>query len=437
MDVDKAIQWIHSRKKFTKKPGLMRIQHLLHLLGNPEKSVRAIHIAGTNGKGSVVTYLSELFQTAGYNVGTFMSPYIDMFNERISWNGEPISDTELVKLIKVVRPLVEEMDQDPELEGMTEFDIITAMMFYYFAKKQPDIVILEVGLGGMYDPTNVIHNPLITAITTVSYDHMDVLGPSILDIVKQKAGIFKPEVPVVLGKLDDLAKEYCIEYANTLHSPVFCYGDDFGAKYLGYSEKKHGEKFSYCDQKRNCKKLITPLLGQHQVENVAVALQIFDLIVKREKMHVSTGDIQRALNNVTLSGRMEIFQEDPLIMLDGAHNGAAIQNLVANLETNYQNYRIHLLFAAIKGKNYTEMIERLIKIPNVDLIITTFDLPKAVPCCDYSLFNELDNVTIEPNWRHAFFNLLKKVEDDQDMIVVTGSLYFISEVRRFLINANF
>ena len=436
MDVDTAVSWIHSRKKFTKTPSLTRIQHLLHLLGNPEQSVKAVHVAGTNGKGSVVAYLSELFKTVNYTVGTFMSPYVDNFNERISLNGEPITDTELVKLVKVVKPLVEEMDKIEDLSGMTEFDLITAMMFYYFAQKNPDIVILEVGLGGMYDPTNVVVNPLVTAITTVSYDHTNILGSDLLEISKQKAGIFKPEIPVVVGNVDNKVKEYIKNYAKTLHSPYYIYGEEYESQYLGYNAKKNAEKFNYKDEYHTYKRLLTPMLGKYQVENVAVALQIFDLVIQRESLHVSTSDIQKALNHTSLSGRMEIFQDNPLIILDGAHNVDAISQLSENLKTNYRDYRIHVLFAAIKDKLYDEMINELLTIPNIDITITTFDLHKAIPCQNYEKYEHLDNVNIVENWRKAFFDLLKKTEDDEDMIVVTGSLYFISEVRRFLINAN-
>lgn len=437
MDVDKAIAWIHGRKKFSITPSLTRVQHLLNLLDNPENKINAIHIAGTNGKGSVVTYLSELFQATGYDVGTFMSPYIDAFNERININSEPISDTELVKLIKKIQPLVEEMDQDEELSGITEFEIITVMMFYYFATKQLDIVILEVGLGGTYDPTNVITNPLLTAITTISDDHTDILGSSLLDITKQKVGIFKPEVPAVLGNLPSECMEYCVKYAKSIHSPVYEYSKDYQVEYLGYSSKKHGEKFNYKDSYNKYKRLITPLLGEYQVQNASLALQIFDLISQREKLHLSTNEIQKALNNVKLSGRMEVFQEEPLIILDGAHNCDAIDKLVYNLKNKYQNYKIHMLFASMKGKNYDNMIDKLLEVPNLDLTLTTFDIPKAVPCSSYYEFKDFSNIQIDDNWRQAFFNLLKKVEDENDVIVITGSLYFISQVRRFLINANF
>lgn len=436
MDVDTAIQWIHNRKKFSKTPGLTRVQHLLHLLGNPEQNIRAVHIAGTNGKGSTVAYLTQLFQAAGYRVGSFTSPYIEAFNERICINGDPIPDMELVHLIKKIQPLVAEMDQDPELEGITEFEITTAMMLYYFANQSLDIVLLEVGLGGMYDPTNVIVNPLVTAISTIGYDHMDILGETIEAITQQKIGIFKPEVPVVLGNLSEKAKKTCEDYAQTLHCSVYKYGEDYTVNYLGRSSKKVGERFTYKDQNHCYKRLLTPLIGVHQVDNAALALQIFDIVASRDKLHVSTNEIQRAFNNVYWPGRMEIVQDEPFIIVDGAHNTPAIRALVDSLREEYPDYHVHFLFAAIHGKDYRHMVEMLETLPNSDITLTTFELPKALSCDYYNDMQGKENITIEMNWRQAFFHLLQRIESEEEMIVVTGSLYFISEVRKFLFNGN-
>lgn len=434
MNVYTAVQWIHDRKKFADHPSLLRIQHLLYLLGNPERDIRAIHIAGTNGKGSTAAYLCQLFRQANYTVGTFTSPYIRNFNERIRLNGESISDTDLVSLIKMMQPLVEEMDRDPELTGITEFEIITAMMFYYFARKKPDIVIVEVGLGGMYDSTNVIANPLVTAISTIGFDHMDVLGDTIEEITKQKAGIFKPNVPVVLGRLPEEAQKICVQYAHELQCPVYLFGEDYHVDYLGRSTKRIGEKFTYKDSMRHAKRLVTPLIGKHQVENVAFALQIFDVVAKRDYIRLSTNEIQHALNNVRWPGRMEIFQQEPLIILDGAHNEPAMDCLVNTLETEYQHYHVHVLFSAIQTKNYPEMIRRLEQMENVDITLATFDSPKSITIDQIKSYENDNRITISTNWRKSFFDMLKETDDD-DMIVATGSLYFISEVRDFLMGS--
>lgn len=437
MDVYTAVKWIHDRKKFSDHPGLMRVQHLLHLLGNPERDLKIIHISGTNGKGSTVAYLDKLFQELDYKVGTYTSPYIEAFNERICINNRPISDAELIHLIQKVQPLVAEMDETPDLSGITEFEITTAMMFDYFAREQVDIAIVEVGIGGMYDSTNVISQPLVTAISTIDYDHCDVLGPTIADITKQKAGIFKPEVPVVLGALCDEAKTLCVDYAKSLHCPTYCYGDDYHVQYLGRSNKKVGERFNYRDNTRSVKRLLTPLIGHHQVENAAFALQIFDVALKRENKNLSNSDVQHAMARVEWPGRMEIYQTEPLIILDGAHNRPAMKRLVETLNEEYKDYDIHVLFGSLCTKDYDGVIEELKQLNRAEITLTTFDLPKAVPTSAYEKYEDEPNMMVSSHWRKAFFDMLQDIDDDKEMVVVTGSLYFISEVRQFLMSGLF
>lgn len=432
MDVYTAIAWIHGRKKFSKYPSLTRVQHLLHLLGNPEKNIKAVHIAGTNGKGSTVAYLCRLFRELDYKVGSFTSPYVEAFNERIGINGMPISDSELIHLIQKIQPLVEEMDQQEELSGCTEFEITTAMMFDYFMEKQVDIALIEVGLGGIYDSTNVICQPLVTGISSIGYDHMDLLGNTLEEIAKEKMGIFKPQRPVVLGKMDPEITDFCKDYAQSLECPVYCYGNEYTVDYLGRSSKKLGEKFNYKDEMRSAKRLLTPLIGHHQVENVAFALQIFDIALRYEHRSLSNSDVQHALAKVEWPGRMEIYQNEPLIVLDGAHNVPAMQRLVETLADEYTDYKIHILFAALKTKEYKEMIAQLQTLENIDLTLTSFDTPKALPISTYESYKESERLHITDNWRKAFFDLLKNMDDKKEMVVVTGSLYFLSEVRHFL-----
>lgn len=192
--IEEAIAWIHSRKKFGSRPGLERIQALLDKVDNPEKKVPVIHIAGTNGKGSTVAYLRSILIEAGVTVGSFTSPYIEEFNERIAIDAKPIPDNQLIQYVKKYQPIVAELDQDPAISGITEFEILTAIMLDYFATEQVDVAIVEVGLGGLLDSTNIV-KPILTAITTIGYDHMDVLGDTLNEIAGQKAGIIKKMYP--------------------------------------------------------------------------------------------------------------------------------------------------------------------------------------------------------------------------------------------------
>ena len=195
-----ALNFIHGRTKFKKIPTLDRMRLFLDRLGNPQKGLKYVHITGTNGKGSTVAMLRSMLMKAGLNVGSFTSPFITRFNERIALNAEPISDEDLTRLARKVEPVVQQLDQELPTGGPTEFEIDTAIMFCYFAEKQPDLVLLEVGIGGLYDSTNVI-TPLVSVITTVSWDHMKYLGDTLAKIAHQKAGIIKKGVPVVIGQL--------------------------------------------------------------------------------------------------------------------------------------------------------------------------------------------------------------------------------------------
>lgn len=217
-----SIDWIHSRLKFGIKPGLSRIIHLLELLDNPQDKLKTVHIAGTNGKGSTVTFLSNILQTYGLKVGTFTSPYIEIFNERIAINGNFISDEDLDRIVAVIKPLVLEMDQDADLAHITEFEILTAIGFVYFYEQSVNLAIIEVGLGGLYDSTNVI-TPLVAAITSIGLDHQDILGNNLTQIAQQKAGIIKPHVPVVVGNgqgMPDEAYAAIIAIASSQSAPI-------------------------------------------------------------------------------------------------------------------------------------------------------------------------------------------------------------------------
>ena len=200
MTIETALEWIHSRLKFNIRPGLTRIEALLELLGNPEKELSMLHIAGTNGKGSTVAFTRGILEQLGLNVATFTSPFISSFGERMSINGHPIPDEKLIMYVEQLKPLVEAMDKKEKLAGITEFEIITALAFRYFADEKVDVALIEVGLGGLLDSTNVIQ-PVATAITTIGMDHMDILGDTIEKIAAQKAGIIKPHTPLVTGKI--------------------------------------------------------------------------------------------------------------------------------------------------------------------------------------------------------------------------------------------
>lgn len=429
MNVEETIAWIHERTKFGIRPGLIRIDEILNRLDNPQNKLKTVHIGGTNGKGSTTTFLRCLLEEQGLRVGTFTSPYVECFNERIAINGEHISDERLVELVTAIKPIIDDMDTVESLKNAVEFEILTAIMFQYFLEEKVDIVLVEVGLGGTYDCTNVI-TPLVSAITTIGYDHVDILGDTIEEIAAQKAGIIKENVPVVVGKVEEAAFEVISAYAKKMNSPVFRYQEDFTSKYI-QPDSEWGEVFNYRSSELDLSHVVISLLGKHQVDNASLAIRMYELISKELELPLSSKDIVKGLKKAFWPGRMEKISDEPLIVLDGAHNDHAMKVMVNNLKTEFKGQHIHAIFGALSTKDISAMVKDLTSVPNLDLKVTAFDYPKAFTKEQYE---EL-GLTAFTDWREALAESLKELTGD-DLILVTGSLYFISQVRETLLGGN-
>lgn len=429
MNYEETVAWIHDRIKFGIRPGLIRIDELLNRLDNPQHKLKTVHIGGTNGKGSTTTFLRCLLEEQGLQVGTFTSPYIETFNERIAINGEPIPDNELVRLVEKIKPLVDDMDTVETLKNAVEFEILTAIMFQYFLEKNVDIVLVEVGLGGRYDCTNVI-TPLASAITTIGLDHIDILGDSLEEIASQKAGIIKKDVPVVIGKMDEVAFNVIKEEADSLNSPIYRYGVDFSSKYI-QPDENWGEIFNFRSSTLDLSHVVISLLGKHQVDNASVAIQLYDIISKKLGLKTSNKDIQKGLKKAFWPGRMEKISDEPLIVLDGAHNDHAMQVMVNNLKTEFKGRHIHAIFGALSTKDIESMIKDLKSVPTLDLKVTAFNYPKAFTKEQY----EAMGLIAYTEWQEALADTLAELTGD-DLVLITGSLYFISQVRETLLGGN-
>ena len=426
MNVEETISWIHDRTKFGIRPGLIRINELLERLDNPQNKLKTVHIGGTNGKGSTTTFLRCLLEETGLRVGTFTSPYVECFNERIAINGEPISDEDLVRLIAKVKPMIDEMDTIEELKNTVEFEILTAIMFDYFLEQDVDVVLVEVGLGGTWDCTNVIV-PLVSGITTIGLDHTDILGDTIEEIAAQKAGIIKQNVPVVVGKVVEPAFEVIAEKAKETNSPVYRYQEDFISKYI-QPDDSWGEVFNFKAPGLQLSHVSISLLGQHQVDNASMAIQLFTIVAEKMGLPILTKDIQKGLNKAFWPGRMEKLSDEPLIVLDGAHNDHAMQVLVNNLKTEFKGQHIHAIFGALSTKDIASMIRDLKSVKNLELKVTAFDYPKAFTKEGYQELG-LESYS---SWQEALADTLEELTGD-DLILITGSLYFISQVRETLL----
>lgn len=432
MTYTEALRWIHSRLAFGSRPGLDRIEALLDLLDNPQNKIKTIHVAGTNGKGSTVSFLRSLLEGEGLKVGTFTSPYITVFNERIALNNQPISNQELVTLVERFQPLVASLDDQPALAGVTEFEIITAMMFTYFAEAQVDVGIIEVGLGGTLDCTNVI-TPLIASITTIGLDHMAILGNTLEEIAAQKAGIIKAYRPVVTGNLPEVALKVIREVSAKLKSPLIELGQGYQFK-LEEKQGAFGEVFTFTNQQFTLPHLEISLNGQHQIENASLAIELYCQVATHFEYIATEATIRAGIQFVAWPGRMEVLQTAPLVILDGAHNEPAIKVLVNNLQQEYQGKAIKTVFAAIQPKEVGSMLNLLGEVENQELFLTTFDYPKAYQLKEYPLLSHL-LVTHLPDWQVGIEQLIK-AGTSADLILITGSLYFISQVRTHILGGS-
>lgn len=425
---DEALEFIHGRTQFKKIPTLKRMQYLLEKLGNPHVGGKFIHVTGTNGKGSTTAYLRDLIKATGYSVGTFTSPFIQKFNERIAINGNMISDEDLLELARIIEPIVNKMDEDEQSEfgGPTEFEIITAMMFLYFKQQAVDYAVIEVGIGGKFDSTNVL-TPILSVITNVRMDHNKILGDTLKEIAFQKSGIIKNNQPTILGDILPKPKQVLLEAAQQKNSLVYEMGQEF--IYKKTPTRHWGEKFSFHGMGYDIQKIKISMQGQHQVKNAALAIAAFIKFAEMENIEISTNLIKDAIEKTNWQGRLELVNQEPLIVLDGAHNLAAIQEIKKVLREKFFDREIYVIISILEDKAADEMIAELLTLKNVHLVVTTFNAHRKVTNLKY-LKEKFPNVRQAKSWQEALLEVTNLMSME-DMILFTGSLYFISEVRKY------
>lgn len=433
---DDALAFIHGRTKFKKIPTLKRMRRFLQELGNPQENLDYLHITGTNGKGSTTAMLRSMLMADGLSVGTFTSPFIVRFNERISLNGQPIPDDELVKTVQKVAPIVDYLDEVLPEGGPTEFEIDTAIMFTWFAKMRPDVVILEVGIGGLFDSTNVIV-PKVSGIVSVGYDHMHVLGDTLGEIAAQKAGIIKPKVPVVIGRLPKAARQVIIEAAQDKQAPLYENGRQFTAKKLNDHQLKN--EIEYDGLMIHRQRFQLGLLGEYQVDNAAVAIIMAQLYLKQQGLPIDVGSFRQGLADTRWPGRLEVVNDSPLVVLDGAHNLPGMQALTTTIKDDFKNMEIYVLVAILADKQYQLMLGEIASLPNVHLMLTNFAGPGPKrPSADLKkAAQDIETrwpIKTAASWQEGLLKISKEASAD-DAILITGSLYFISEVRSFFVNS--
>lgn len=410
-----SLYWIHERTKFGIKPGVKRMEWMLDKLGNPQQNIQAIHVGGTNGKGSTVVYLREALLKNDYQVGTFTSPYIETFNERISLNGLPITNEDIVALVARVKPVSEMMEEQTELGVATEFEIITTMMYLYFGELHPvDIVIVEAGLGVKNDSTNVIQ-PLMSILTSIGLDHTDILGQTYLDIAKDKAAIIKPHTPIVYAVKNEEALKYFRDIAERLDAKALEFDRDIFIK-------SEDDEFTYRYKDYELENLALHMVGEHQKENAALAITALIELYEQEKIQLDFNKMIEGIEHAYWTGRIERVSKEPLIIIDGAHNKESVDALVDTIEKYYDVAKVDVLFAAIEGKPIHHMLDAFQSIAK-HIYVTVFDFPKALP--KQTLYDE-----IEFGQKSIVDDYISFINNyDGDALLITGSLYFISEVK--------
>ena len=406
-------KWLHSRIGLNFRSGLGRMQRAVDLLGNPEQTYPIIHVTGTNGKGSTIAFMRELFVAHGKTVGTFTSPHIVSIHDRICINGEPISDADFIRLADQVKEMEQRLLETHD--QLSFFELLTVIALLYFKEQEVDLVLLEVGIGGLLDTTNVVTGE-IAVITSIGLDHQETLGDSLTAIAEQKAGIFKPGKSAVIANLAPEAQIVCQKISEDLGVTLYQADKDFSFK--------EGQFSSSLAELRQLK---LGLEGVYQEENAALALQTFLLFMTQRGEKLNEEVIRLALKTTRWAGRLEAITEH--IYLDGAHNLPALERLVEFIQEKIQQgYQLQILFGALKRKDYSGMLTYLTEhLPDVALYVTSFDYQGSLEEQDFGDYTSIASY-------RDFIDDFEASAGEKDLLFVTGSLYFISEVRAYLVN---
>ncbi len=421
MNYDEALQYIHSVNWTFCKPGLERIEQLCDLLGHPERALKFIHIAGTNGKGSTSAMLSSVLIEAGYKVGLYTSPYIYRFNERMRVNGVDIPDDALAKITERVKPIADSMEDKP-----TEFELITAIAFLYFAEEKCDIVVLEAGMGGRLDSTNIISSPLLSVITGIALDHTAFLGDTIENIAKEKAGIIKDGSPVLFGGEDAGARQVIAERADRLG--VKLYSPDYSL----LTVKEATLAGTILDYKE-MKDVKISLLGLYQPKNTALVLEAISVLKNDAGLSISSEAIYRGLERTRWRARFEIISNDPLVIFDGAHNPEGIDAAVKSIKHYYKQTKVVILTGMMRDKDYFSVAKRFSEICDFAITITP-DNPRALPAEEFAEVLRGEGIT-----SLAFSTIKDALKSGRDVarergtaLFCLGSLYSYTDVIKYI-----
>lgn len=430
MNYEESIEFIHSTYKFGSKLGLENITRLTELLGNPQDSYKIIHVAGTNGKGSTSNMIHDVLMASGYKTGLFISPFLEEFTERIQVNKHHIDKESLAKITSLVKEKIAVMLEEG-YNHPTEFEVVTAIGFKYFQEQNIDFLVLEVGMGGRFDATNVVKNTLVSVITSISYDHMEYLGDTLEKIAFEKAGIIKENSNVIIYPQGENVVKTIQNIAEDKNSNVYLVDMNNIEKTRG---NLTGQWFNYLKKDVfNLHETKMNFLGEHQLYNVLTALRALE-IIKTSGYNVTEKSIEEGLFTCRFAGRFEILRENPVIVLDGGHNINGIEYFSKAVKENFKDNKITLFFGMLKDKNPEEVLPFIIPLCKRVYTLTPNN-PRAMKSEDLAaLIRKHSEIEVTHLETYEDTIPLLQNADKEDCIAFVGSLYMIGDIRTLLKN---
>ncbi|WP_203623569.1 folylpolyglutamate synthase/dihydrofolate synthase family protein [Lacticaseibacillus sp. 866-1] len=423
---DETVAAIHALPRLAKTGGHERILALLHALGDPQHD-RYVHVTGTNGKGSTASGIAHIMEASGLKVGLYTSPFIMRFNERIMIDHQPIPDADLVAAAATTDAAMAKLrETDPDF-GVTEFEYITALAFWYFHQQQVDLAVIEVGIGGDTDSTNVI-TPEVSVITSVGLDHAKLLGHTIKSVATHKAGIIKPQRPVVTAALPADAMAAVKKRVAETGSQWLVAGQNFGTSRAALDG--WGQRFDYQAGTFHLSQVFVPLVGDYQVQNAALAIAASRVAAKAMNWPLQPQEIRRGLAKNTWPARMEKLSDDPLIVIDGGHNPQGIAAMLSAVKQVFNDERVTLIVGVLADKDVATIIAELEASTARLWLVPVPDNPRAEALADYPDAGKLRTFA---SWQEALAAHLDEFPDEP--VVLTGSLYLASAVRQTLLGS--